>query len=56
METSEKTQSAIRRSTRLPLEIPVLVTSLDPGLRFFEQCNTTIVNAHDVEWFPPAPS
>jgi hypothetical protein len=46
METSEKTQSAIRRSTRLPLEIPVLVTSLDPGMRFFEQCNTTIVNAH----------
>jgi hypothetical protein len=39
-------QHAIRRSTRLPLEIPVLVTSLDGALEFSEQCNTTLVNAH----------
>lgn len=43
---SEKTQHAIRRSTRLPLEIPVRVTSLDPSHPFSEQCNTTLVNAH----------
>ncbi len=39
-------QHAIRRSTRLPLEVPVLVTSLDPACEFSEQCTTTLVNAH----------
>jgi hypothetical protein len=39
-------QHAIRRSTRLPLEIPVRVTGLDAALEFSEQCNTTLVNAH----------
>lgn len=43
---SEKAQHAIRRSTRLPLEIPVRVTSLDSAQPFSEQCNTTLVNAH----------
>jgi hypothetical protein len=46
MGTSEKPQHAIRRSTRLPLEVPVLLTSLDPAVTFSEQCNTTLVNAH----------
>jgi hypothetical protein len=46
MEPSDKQQQAIRRSTRLPLEVPVLVTSLDPAVSFSEQCNTTLVNAH----------
>jgi len=46
MGLSGKTQHAIRRSTRLPLEVPVLVTSLDPARPFSEQCNTTLVNAH----------
>jgi hypothetical protein len=36
----------IRRSTRLPLEIPLKVTSLDPAILFSEQCTTTTVNAH----------
>jgi hypothetical protein len=36
----------IRRSTRLPLEIPLKVTSLDSGIAFCEQCTTTTVNAH----------
>lgn len=45
MGTSRK-QHAIRRSTRLPLEIPVLVTSLDAAVEFSEQCKTTLVNAH----------
>jgi hypothetical protein len=39
-------QHAIRRSTRLPLEVPILVTSLDPALEFSEECTTTLVNAH----------
>jgi hypothetical protein len=46
MGSSEKTQHAIRRSTRLPLEVPVQVTSLDAATRFSLQCNTTLVNAH----------
>jgi PilZ domain-containing protein len=46
MGPSENTQHAIRRSTRLPLEIPVRVTSLDSAQPFSEQCNTTLVNAH----------
>src|SRR5208283_3478697 len=46
MGPSEKTQSAIRRSTRLPLEVPVRVTSLNPTVPFSEQCNTSLVNAH----------
>ena len=36
----------IRRSTRLPLEIPLRVTSLDPKLVFTEDCSTVTVNAH----------
>jgi hypothetical protein len=46
MGPSGKTQHAIRRSTRLPLEVPVLVTSLDPAQPFSEPGNTTLVNAH----------
>src|SRR5260370_6874958 len=46
MGPSGKTQHAIRRSTRLPLEVPVLVTSLDPAHPFSEPGNTTLVNAH----------
>jgi hypothetical protein len=42
----EKTQHAIRRSTRLPLEIPVRLTSLHLSIDFSEQCQTTLVNAH----------
>jgi hypothetical protein len=46
MGASDKTQHAIRHSTRLPLEVPVLVTSLDSASPFSLQCNTTLVNAH----------
>ncbi len=46
MGPSEKAQHAIRRSTRLPLEVPVQVNSLDPAFSFSERCNTTLVNAH----------
>lgn len=42
----EKTQHAIRRSTRLPLEVPVRLTSLDRAIAFSDECNTTLVNAH----------
>ena len=45
MEKSSK-YYPIRRSTRLPLEIPLRVTSLDPKVKFAEDCNTVTVNAH----------
>jgi hypothetical protein len=46
MGASEKTQHAIRRSTRLPLEVPVLVTSLNAAQPSSVECQTTLVNAH----------
>jgi hypothetical protein len=46
MGSSEKAQHAIRRSTRLPLEVPVQITSLSPNVSFSERCSTTLVNAH----------
>lgn len=35
-----------RRSTRLSLQIPVVLTCLDPGRDFREECKTAVVNAH----------
>jgi hypothetical protein len=46
MGSSENNQHAIRRSTRLPLEIPVQVTTIGSGGPASAQCNTTLVNAH----------
>ncbi len=46
MGLAEQSQHAIRRSTRLPLEVPVRVTSLDSAAPLSEDCNTTLVNAH----------
>jgi hypothetical protein len=35
-----------RRSTRLSLQIPVVVTSLDSARDFYVECKTAFVNAH----------
>lgn len=35
-----------RRSTRLALQIPVVITSLDPACDFHKECKTAFVNAH----------
>jgi hypothetical protein len=42
----EKRNNAARRSTRLSLQIPVVVTSLDPACDFHKECKTAFVNAH----------
>lgn len=34
-----------RRSTRLSLQVPVVITTLDPSV-FREECKTVVVNAH----------
>jgi hypothetical protein len=39
-------KNAARRSTRLPLQIPVVVTSLDPTCDFCKECETQFVSAH----------
>lgn len=54
MERSSK-YYPIRRSTRLPLEIPLRVTSLDPKVKFAENCNTVTVNAHGCGLISPKP-
>jgi hypothetical protein len=42
----EKPKNDVRRSTRLSLQIPVVITCLDPSLAFREECKTVVVNAH----------
>ncbi len=37
---------AIRRSSRVPVKVPVRVTSLEPNTEFSEICETLVVNAH----------
>lgn len=46
--TSDKSSKyfPIRRSTRLPLEVPVRVSSADPKVKFAEDCTTVTVSAH----------
>src|SRR5207244_10758344 len=42
---NENTLLSMRRSSRVPATMPVLVTSLD-GAHFSEVCETLVVNAH----------
>jgi hypothetical protein len=43
---AEKSKNDVRRSTRLSLQIPVVITCLDPSLDFRGECKTVVVNAH----------
>jgi len=36
----------VRRSSRVPIQVPVRVTSLEPGAQFSEICETLAVSAH----------
>ena len=38
--------SSLRRSSRVPFTLPILVTSLEPSVHFSEVCETLVVNAH----------
>jgi hypothetical protein len=40
------TPASLRRSSRVPVNVPILVTSMEPGSRFSEVCETMVVNAH----------
>ena len=37
---------ALRRSSRVPIHVPVQVTSLEPSTKFSEVCETLVVSAH----------
>jgi len=43
---SSASSASLRRSSRVPASIPILVTSLDPHSQFSEVCETLVVNAH----------
>lgn len=36
----------LRRSSRVPVQLPIHVTSLEPNVQFSEVCETMVVNAH----------
>ncbi len=38
--------TTLRRSSRVPVTLPIMVTSLEPGIHFSEVCETSVVNAH----------
>jgi len=44
---------AQRRSSRVPVSVPVLVTTLNPGLHFSEICETLVVSAHGCAFRSP---
>jgi hypothetical protein len=37
---------ALRRSSRVPIQVPIHVTSLEPNTKFADVCETLVVNAH----------
>jgi hypothetical protein len=44
MDSGVKSYEAERRSTRIRAQIPFRLASLDPSIRFSEQCHTLVVN------------
>ncbi len=44
----------LRRSSRVPLALPILVTSMAPNIDFSEVCETLVVNAHGCAVRSPA--
>src|SRR5271169_4820540 len=36
----------VRRSSRVPIKVPIRVTSMEPDAQFSEICETLVVNAH----------
>jgi hypothetical protein len=43
---SQTLPETLRRSSRLPFALPILVTSMEPTVHFSEICETLVVNAH----------
>ena len=45
--------NSVRRSSRVPVTLPVVVTSLEPNKPFSEVCETLVVNAHGCVMYSP---
>ena len=45
---------SMRRSSRVPITLPIAVTSLEPTRPFSEICETLVVSAHGCAIFSPA--
>lgn len=45
--------NSVRRSSRVPVTLPVVVTSLEPDKPFSEICETLVVNAHGCVMYSP---
>jgi len=43
---SKNAPSTSRRSSRVPMTMPITITSLEPTAQFFEVCETLVVSAH----------
>jgi hypothetical protein len=43
---SQTLPETLRRSSRVPFALPILVTSMEPNIHFSEICETLVVNAH----------
>jgi hypothetical protein len=43
---SQTLPETLRRSSRVPFALPILVTSMEPTVHFSEICETLVVNAH----------
>ena len=43
---SKNAPSSSRRSSRVPMTMPITITSLEPTAQFFEVCETLVVSAH----------
>jgi len=45
--------NSVRRSSRVPVTLPVVVTSLEPDKPFSEICETLVVSAHGCVMYSP---
>jgi hypothetical protein len=51
---SANVADTVRRSSRVPITLPIAVTSLEPSTPFSEICETLVVSAHGCAIFSPA--
>jgi hypothetical protein len=50
---SANVTDTVRRSSRVPVTLPIAVTSLEPSAPFSEVCETLLVSAHGCSMFSP---
>jgi len=50
---SANATDTVRRSSRVPINLPIVVTSFEPGSPFSETCETLVVSAHGCSIYSP---